>query len=539
MNQAVGLCLLSIVTTKSQIPLLSPQIIPAQFSPFLSYLHPQSYAQYPSSQLQNPQLPYIVPAHTSLIQSPLKTLSIFPNLYRDSRALCSFCSCATDYGCAYNCHKCPALCYTCDCSSSLGCRYNCDKCQETAGGEIQETKPPTIPSTGLISVKIPAGCEGLQAEAELCTWGQICETIKNAQFPNCGYDCSTCKFASNTVNDKVEEGDEKTPSKEGENKFPESCSILENELRLCSWGPSCPTILDAQYPECNYNCETCTLEATPQVSPVEFEADDNWGNTQQTGNDISDFVSDVGGLNVWKPPPKPEAVEAEDDTEDIPEECLQLENEIDLCSWGPSCELVKDTQFPQCNYNCATCKLESSGSSQEGDHNDLDEADDSGENAEEQSAPQTAASTASQELISLWEQFKPNSDCGSFICDIEQSNWGQNLPIEAILADPEDSAEEKESDEDFSWTDFDSGSVTCVAAAGPGVGKECKFPFIHDGVKYDSCALLIENNGEESSGGPIIGWCSTKVDINRYHIAGPSYDKWHNVGFCGKSCFPE
>ena len=33
----------------------------------------------------------------------------------------------------------------------------------------------------------------------------------------------------------------------------------------------------------------------------------------------------------------------------------------DLCSWGPSCELVKDTQFPQCNYNCATCKLEGSG----------------------------------------------------------------------------------------------------------------------------------------------------------------------------------
>merc|ERR1719483_1318399 len=148
MNQAVGLCLLSIVTTKSQISLISPQIIPAQFSPFLSYLHPQSYAQYPSSQLQNPQLPYIVPAHTSLIQSPLKTLSIFPNLYRDSRALCSFCSCATDYGCA----------------------YNCDKCQETAGGEIQETEPPTIPSTGLISVNIPAGCEGLQAEAELCKW---------------------------------------------------------------------------------------------------------------------------------------------------------------------------------------------------------------------------------------------------------------------------------------------------------------------------------------------------------------------------------
>ena len=60
------------------------------------------------------------------------------------------------------------------------------------------------------------------------------------------------------------------------------------------------------------------------MSPI--IADDNWENVdnQQTGNGISD----VDGLNVWKPPPKPEAVEAEEDTEDIPEECLQLENEI-------------------------------------------------------------------------------------------------------------------------------------------------------------------------------------------------------------------
>ena len=64
------------------------------------------------------------------------------------------------------------------------------------------------------------------------------------------------------------------------------------------------------------------------MSPI--IADDNWENVdnQQTGNGISDFVSDVGSLNVWKPLPKPEAVEAEKDTEEIPEECFQLENEI-------------------------------------------------------------------------------------------------------------------------------------------------------------------------------------------------------------------
>ena len=31
---------------------------------------------------------------------------------------------------------------------------------------------------------------------------------------------------------------------------------------------------------------------------------------------------------------------------------------------------------------------------------------------------------------------------------------------------------------------------------------------------------------EKSSSDSSIGWCSTKVDINRYHITGPSDDKW-------------
>ena len=37
-------------------------------------------------------------------------------------------------------------------------------------------------------------------------------------------------------------------------------------------------------------------------------------------------VPDVEDLGVWKP--KPEAVEAEEETNDIPDECYKLENEI-------------------------------------------------------------------------------------------------------------------------------------------------------------------------------------------------------------------
>ena len=38
--------------------------------------------------------------------------------------------------------------------------------------------------------------------------------------------------------------------------------------------------------------------------------------------------------------------------------------------------------------------------------------------------------------------------------------------------------------------------------------------------------FLFRSDKEKSSSNSSIGWCSTKVDINRYHITGPSDDKW-------------
>merc|ERR1719447_2737974 len=77
-----------------------------------------------------------------LPQFLLRPNSIFsstsPLLYQASspvaispRARCSNCDCSSDFGCSYNCDKCPALCKTCSCVTSLGCHYNCDKCQTT------------------------------------------------------------------------------------------------------------------------------------------------------------------------------------------------------------------------------------------------------------------------------------------------------------------------------------------------------------------------------------------------------------------------
>ena len=129
-----------------------------------------------------------------------------------------------------------------------------------------------------------------------------------------------------------------------------------------------------------------------------------------------------------------------------------------------------------------------------------------------ESSPPTAASVAEEELISLWEEFNPNNNFGSVVSEVENSAWGQNLQrpqIAAVEADSDDSKEEEESADGFTWADFDSSgnysankgpfenhpileSKTCVAVSGPGAGKRCKFPFIHHGVTYKSCALLIE-----------------------------------------------
>ena len=128
-------------------------------------------------------------------------------------------------------------------------------------------------------------------------------------------------------------------------------------------------------------------------------------------------------------------------------------------------------------------------------------------------APPTAASIAQEERINLWDKFnKPINNCDSGVCEVETSVWGQRpqgLLISAVEADSDDSEEEDESADGFTWADFDSSgnysankgpfenhpileSKTCVAVSGPGAGKRCKFPFINQGVTYKSCALLIE-----------------------------------------------
>merc|ERR1712106_1050182 len=81
-----------------------------------------------------------------------------------------------------------------------------------------------------------------------------------------------------------------------------------------------------------------------------------------------------------------------------------------------------------------------------------------------------------------------------------------------------------------------SGSSTssCVASSGPAAGKPCIFPFIYNGVQYQGCTQLI--SGLASVYSSPTYWCSTKVDVNGFHVRGPWDDKGRHVGFCNDTC---
>merc|ERR1740137_40715 len=78
------------------------------------------------------------------------------------------------------------------------------------------------------------------------------------------------------------------------------------------------------------------------------------------------------------------------------------------------------------------------------------------------------------------------------------------------------------------------GPSSCVASSGSAAGKKCIFPFIFNGVQYEGCAPYYAG-GVVNLYSPTF-WCSTKVDVNGYHVRGPYNDKGKHVGFCDDTC---
>jgi len=79
----------------------------------------------------------------------------------------------------------------------------------------------------------------------------------------------------------------------------------------------------------------------------------------------------------------------------------------------------------------------------------------------------------------------------------------------------------------------ESAPTSCVASGGPGQGRNCIFPFTYLGVKYKGCAPLY--GGLTNAYSPVY-WCSTKVDINGFHIRGPFSKPGKYVGYCDHTC---
>merc|ERR1712130_168257 len=73
----------------------------------------------------------------------------------------------------------------------------------------------------------------------------------------------------------------------------------------------------------------------------------------------------------------------------------------------------------------------------------------------------------------------------------------------------------------------------CKTVGGPAAGKKCIFPFTFQGKEYDGCAPLYDGIVNLYSS---TTWCSTKVDLNGYHVRGPFGTPGKHVGFCNDAC---
>merc|ERR1711988_175975 len=75
---------------------------------------------------------------------------------------------------------------------------------------------------------------------------------------------------------------------------------------------------------------------------------------------------------------------------------------------------------------------------------------------------------------------------------------------------------------DSNQLDLDREGPECLTISGPDTGKQCVFPFIHQGNTYQTCTAFSHDQL----------WCSTEVDDSGAYIQ----DKWGN---CGDGCNQE
>jgi len=205
--------------------------------------------------------------------------------------------------------------------------------------------------------------------------------------------------------------------------------------------------------------------------------------------------------------------------------CQVLVSDFELCKWGPSCATILREQFPDCDYDCATCTL--NGSSQDSSIIEVEVVE---EAAADGGPPPIAAVMAdpddpdafvAQVENSVWQLLASSQSSGG----IAPPSFGR--PVVAPVV-----AEGEEDEGPWSWA---TDGPACVAIGGEGAGSECRFPFTYEGVVYKGCAYKPGGSTAPVPPGSL-GWCSTKRDINGIHVNGPAGNPWKYVGFCDNSC---
>ena len=69
-----------------------------------------------------------------------------------------------------------------------------------------------------------------------------------------------------------------------------------------------------------------------------------------------------------------------------------------------------------------------------------------------------------------------------------------------------------------------SKKASCTTVSGEKSNKTCIFPFIYNGITFNSCTLSWSHDHTKA-------WCSTRVDESGKHISG-------HYGFCEPACQP-
>merc|ERR1712241_1301415 len=178
-----------------------------------------------------------------------------------------------------------ARCSSCDCISDFGCSYNCDKCP-TSDNQIApvDLDPPVIVAVGE-DLALPDEGEGSPLAPVGGAPSLGGENGAGLLFPlPGGGNLEEAEDLENPVD--PEDYPEDIPDVGNPSSGPSdaeiiqggsSCEVLVSDFELCKWGPSCATILREQFPHCDYDCATCTLHgsngegANEEVEAVEVD----------------------------------------------------------------------------------------------------------------------------------------------------------------------------------------------------------------------------------------------------------------------------